>query len=156
MRPTAAKVCCAFLMTKGKIVLFLFLIFFSCFLSCLSNEESCTISLIFSFGPAASIVAASRTSATSILCRRSCGHREPYSTRPSVQLSGFVKIVASVSAITRFPGIMKNVVSGLANVPMMGFIPLREIHRARECALQGLQRPIDSRGEANLVSPRGF
>ena len=33
---------------------------------------------------------------------------------------------------------------------------LREIHRASECALQGLQRPIDSRGEANLVSPRGF
>ena len=51
---TTAKVCCAFLKAKGKIVLFLFLIFFSCFLSCLSNDESCTISLIFSFGPAAS------------------------------------------------------------------------------------------------------
>ena len=33
----------------------------------------------------------------------------------------FVKIVSSVSVITLFPGIMKNVVSGLANVPMMGF-----------------------------------
>ena len=33
---------------------------------------------------------------------------------------------------------------------------LREIHRASECTLQGLLRPIDSRGEANLVSPRGF
>ena len=33
---------------------------------------------------------------------------------------------------------------------------LREIHRASECALQCLLRPIDSRGEANLVSPRGF
>ena len=33
---------------------------------------------------------------------------------------------------------------------------LREIHRASECALQGLLRPIASRGEANLVSPRGF
>ena len=40
---TAAKVCCAFLMTKGKIVLFLFLIpdflfliFFSCFLALFS------------------------------------------------------------------------------------------------------------------------
>ena len=31
---------------------------------------------------------------------------------------------------------------------------LREIHRASESALQGLLRPIDSRGEANLVSPR--
>ena len=52
---TTAKVCCAFLMTKGKIVLFLFLIFFSCFLSCFcNNDEYCTISPIFSFGPAAS------------------------------------------------------------------------------------------------------
>ena len=33
---------------------------------------------------------------------------------------------------------------------------LREIHRASECALQGLLRPIGSRGEAKLVSPRGF
>ena len=51
---------------------------------------------------------------------------------------------------------MKIVVRLFANVPMMGFIPLREIHRASECALQGLLRPIDSRGEAKLVSPRGF
>ena len=51
---------------------------------------------------------------------------------------------------------MKSVVSGFANVPMMGFSRLREIHRASECALQGLLRPIDSRGEANLVLPRGF
>ena len=33
---------------------------------------------------------------------------------------------------------------------------LREIHRASECALQGLLGPIGSRGEAKLVSPRGF
>ena len=33
---------------------------------------------------------------------------------------------------------------------------LREIHRASECALQWLQRPISSLGEANLVSPRDF
>ena len=33
---------------------------------------------------------------------------------------------------------------------------LSEIHRASGCALQGLLRPIDSRGEANLVSPRDF
>ena len=33
---------------------------------------------------------------------------------------------------------------------------LREIHRASECALQWPQRPIGSRGEANLVSPRDF
>ena len=33
---------------------------------------------------------------------------------------------------------------------------LREIHRASECALQCPQRPIDSRGEAKLVSPRDF
>ena len=33
---------------------------------------------------------------------------------------------------------------------------LREIHRASECALQDPQRPIGSRGEANLVLPRGF
>ena len=59
MRPTAAKVCCAFLKAKGKIVLFLFLIpdflffiFFSCFLACFSNDESCAISPIFSFGRA--------------------------------------------------------------------------------------------------------
>ena len=35
-------------------------------------------------------------------------------------------------------------------------LPPREIHRASECALQYPQRPIASRGEANLVSPRGF
>ena len=51
---------------------------------------------------------------------------------------------------------MKNVVSYLANVPMMSFLRLREIHRASEYALQGLLRPIDPRGEAKLVSPRGF
>ena len=33
---------------------------------------------------------------------------------------------------------------------------VREIHLASECALQGLLRPIGTRGEANLVSPRGF
>ena len=33
---------------------------------------------------------------------------------------------------------------------------VREIHRASECSLQGLLRPIDWRGEAKLVSPRGF
>ena len=38
----------------------------------------------------------------------------------------------------------------------VGFRALREIHRASECALQCLLRPIDSRGEANLVSPRDF
>ena len=32
----------------------------------------------------------------------------------------------------------------------------REIHRASECALQGLLRPIASLGEAKLVSPREF
>ena len=36
------------------------------------------------------------------------------------------------------------------------FRSLREIHRASECALQCPQRPIGSRGEANLVSPRDF
>ena len=65
-------------------------------------------------------------------------------------------IVASVSAIMLLSGIMKNVVRVIANVPMMGFLRLREIHRASECTLQGLLRPIASRGEANLVSPRGF
>ena len=32
-----------------------------------------------------------------------------------------------------------------------GLFPLREIHRASECALQGLLRPIGSRGEAKLM-----
>ena len=36
------------------------------------------------------------------------------------------------------------------------FVAVREIHLASECALQGLLRPIDSRDEAKLVSPRGF
>ena len=36
------------------------------------------------------------------------------------------------------------------------FRSLREIHRASECALQCPQRPIGSRGEAKLVSPRDF
>ena len=36
------------------------------------------------------------------------------------------------------------------------FVAVREIHLASECALQGLLRPIGTRGEANLVSPRGF
>ena len=36
------------------------------------------------------------------------------------------------------------------------FGAVRENHRASECTLQGLLRLIDSRGEANLVSPRGF
>ena len=48
----------------------------------------------------------------------------------------------------------------LASVQFCGFafaaLPLREIHRASECALQCPQRPIASRGEANLASPRGF
>ena len=35
-------------------------------------------------------------------------------------------------------------------------VPLREIHRASESTLQGLLRPIASRAEAKLVSPRGF
>ena len=56
----------------------------------------------------------------------------------------------SASEITQFSGFVKIVVRLFANVPMMGFIPLREIHRASECALQGLLRPIDSRGEAKL------
>ena len=72
------------------------------------------------------------------------------------QFSGFVIIVASVSAIMLLSGIMKNVVRVIANVLMMGFTTLREIHRASECTLQGLLRPIDSRGEAKLASPRGF
>ena len=33
-------------------------------------------------------------------------------------------------------------------------MPLREIHRASDCALQWPQRPIGSLGEAKLVSPR--
>ena len=36
------------------------------------------------------------------------------------------------------------------------FGAVHEIHRASECALQGLLKPIDWRGEAKLVSPRGF
>ena len=32
------------------------------------------------------------------------------------------------------------------------FGAVREIHRASECALQGLLKPIDWRGEAKLVS----
>ena len=46
--------------------------------------------------------------------------------------------------------------SGASGRVKAGFGAVREIHRASECALQGLLRPIGSRGEAKLVSPRGF
>ena len=60
----------------------------------------------------------------------------------------------SAFEITQFCGFVNYVVRVF--VPMMGFFRLREIHRASECTLQGLLRQIGPRGEANLVSPRGF
>ena len=89
-------------------------------------------------------------------CRRQIAalallHRENRLERLS-QLRGDLDLASS----RWFAASAKIVASVIANVPMMSFLRLREIHRASECTLQGLLRPISSRGEANLVSPRGF
>ena len=58
----------------------------------------------------------------------------------------------------RAPQYLRTIRAGVGCVrgASRAFGTLREIHRASECALQCPQRPIASRGEANLVSPSGF
>ena len=73
----------------------------------------------------------------------------PSISEPSGQASGSLVAPGATGATGAYGHHSATGVSGHLSA-------LREIHRASECALQCPQRPIDSRGEANLVSPRGF